>query len=580
MSKLSNIDYWQRRYLQIKAKEIRNTEAYERALQPELNGLFRDLNKEMEGWYVRYANNNGISKEDAAKILAGIHTKHWQLTLKEFEKKAKAGGHTQELNNEYYRSRVARLQALEQQMKQHTARFAGNEANHMRDALAEQYDDTYMRTTFNTQVQKAKLTADFARFNEAQLKIAVSQPWGKDGKDFSKRIWKNYQEELPSYLMDSVMRGTFLGWSPQRISTQMHARFQDVKRNNIHRLVVSEMGHVASEATAKSYEENEIEQYEYMATLESHTCAVCAKLDGQIFKLSDRKPGINYPLIHAQCRCDTVPYIKGLPDVQQRWMRDSETGKGKLIKNMKFDEWKQYVNGDKPMPKVTTVKPKAKKNFISDDIKATLGASAATRLNGKINDSPKIMQQVWMKYADQMAFEQYDNKSQSVFNPNTKKVRMNKKNFEGKAPGHKPDDVFFHEFGHMIDWTASGRRLPLSATPIYGLADVMEADYRKYKADDRIHPDVKGADSYKEWGDVSDMIAGATGGKKSLGFGHGGRYWRVDGMQETEAFAEMTSATINNPESLEHIKQIFPNGYKLYLQMLQDIIDNGPTIGG
>ena len=354
MASLSNIDYWQRRYLQVKAKEIRDTEVYERALQPELNGLFRDLNSEMEGWYIRYANNNSISKEEAAKILNSVHTKHWQLTLKQFEEKAKAGGHTQELNNEYYRSRVARLQALEEQMKQHTARFAGNETGHMRNALAEQYDDTYMRTTFNTQIQTAKLTADFAKFNETQLKIAVSQPWGKDGKDFSKRIWKNYQEELPSYLMDAVMRGTFLGWSPQRITTQMHARFQDVKRNNIHRLVVSEMGHAASEATAKSYEENEIEEYEYMATLESHTCAICAKLDGEIFKVSDRKPGINYPLIHARCRCDTVPYIKDLPDVQQRWARDSETGKGKLIKNMKFDEWKKQVESGKPFPEVTS----------------------------------------------------------------------------------------------------------------------------------------------------------------------------------------------------------------------------------
>lgn len=462
-------------------------------------------------------------------------------------------------------------------MKQHTAQFASNETNHMRDALAKQYDDTYMRTTFNTQIQTAKLTADFAKFNEAQLKIAVSQPWGKDGKDFSKRIWKNYQEELPSYLMDSVMRGTFLGWSPQRISTQMHARFQDVKRNNIHRLVVSEMGHVASEATAKSYEENEIEEYEYMATLESHTCTVCAKLDGQIFKVSDRKPGINYPLIHARCRCDTVPHIKGLPDIQQRWMRDPETGKGKLIKNMKFDEWKQYVNGDKPMPEVTTVKPKATKQLINSSLKETLGLTAAERLNNKLNKAPELIQTVWSKYADQMGIEQFDDKVNSVYNPATRKVRINRQNFEGKEYGHKADDVLFHELGHMIDGVSSGRQSPLSATPIYDFGYTLDEDYQAYKAKPKQLPSKM---DMAEWGDVSDMVNAATRGKKSYGFGHGVKYWYRPNMQETEAFAEMTSAIINNPESLKHIQEIFPKSYAIYLQMLKDIATGSPIVGG
>ncbi|RRK09381.1 hypothetical protein D1831_13070 [Lactiplantibacillus garii] len=57
------------------------------------------------------------------------------------------------------------------------------------------------------------------------------------------------------------------------------------------------MGHVQEEATAKSYDESDIDVYEYMATLESHTCDVYGRLDGPHFAVKDRKPGINYPLI-------------------------------------------------------------------------------------------------------------------------------------------------------------------------------------------------------------------------------------------------------------------------------------------
>lgn len=343
------LSYWERRHLQTKAKEIKSTEAYEKALQPELNGLYRELHAEMEKWYVRYANTKGIDKDEAKKAMAGINTKHWQLTLKQFEARAKSGGYQDQLDAEYFRSRVARLQDLEQQLRQLTQAFANHRTKVMRDALANQYDDTYMRTTYNIQAQSGVFTANFAHFSEAQLWMAVSQPWGKDGKDFSKRIWKDYQQELPSYLMDTVLRGTVLGWSPQKVTQMFHARFQDVKRNDIHRLVVSEMGHVAEEAAFQSYEENEIEQYEYMATLESHTCTTCAALDGKVFKVSERIVGVNYPLIHARCRCTTVPYIEDLPDVTERWSRDPETGKGKMIKDVKFNEWKQMVIREREM---------------------------------------------------------------------------------------------------------------------------------------------------------------------------------------------------------------------------------------
>lgn len=297
----------------------------------------------MEYWITRYANNQAIDKDAARKLLRNVNTKHWELTLKQFEAKAKSGGYESELDAEYFRSRVARLQDLEKQLKFHTREFANQQVVDMQQELTKQCDDTYMRTTFNIQMQTAAITANFARFNEQQLKVAVSKPWAPDGKDFSQRIWKNYTEELPSFLMDAVLRGTLLGYGPQRISKMFYARFQDVKRNDIHRLVISEMAHVAEEATAMSYEENHVERYKYMATLESHTCGVCGKLDYEIFDFADRKPGVNYPLIHPRCRCTTSPWVEEPIEGDMRWMRDPATGKGKRIRTVKFDEWKKLM---------------------------------------------------------------------------------------------------------------------------------------------------------------------------------------------------------------------------------------------
>lgn len=103
------------------------------------------------------------------------------------------------------------------------------------------------------------------------------------------------------------------------------------------------MGHAAEEATAQFYKDSDIEQYQYLATLESHTCDQCAHLDERIFNVKDKREGINYPLIHPYCRCTTVPYDKDLPDIETRWSRDPETGKGIYVSGMSFNQWKQTV---------------------------------------------------------------------------------------------------------------------------------------------------------------------------------------------------------------------------------------------
>lgn len=343
---MTSLSYWEKRYLRIKAQELQNVADYEHNLKSRLSSLESELEQEANVWYSKYADNHDIDPETAKQLLKAVGSTDWTMTLAEFKRKAIKGGYTKELDSEYFKSRIARLQDLEVQLKEISSRFASDETDSLSNRLTDQFQETYMTTIFNTQVQQAKLTSDFASFNEDQIKYIVNQPWHKE--DFSKRVWKNYRDVIPNQLVDVMLRGTFMGYSPQRITKMLKQKFEGIRRDKIHRLVITEMGHAAEQATAKAYEESGIEEYKYMATLESHTCDVCGRLDGEIFKLSDKKEGTNYPLIHPRCRCTTVPYIDDLPDVKERWMRDPETGKGKIIKNMSFDEWKKkYSNGSK-----------------------------------------------------------------------------------------------------------------------------------------------------------------------------------------------------------------------------------------
>ena len=344
--RMTKLGYWDKRYLRIKAQELENVANYESNLKPRLSSLEYELEQEANTWYSKYASNHDIDVDTAKQLLKTVGSTNWKMTLAEFRRKAIKGGYTKELDSEYFKSRIARLQDLEEQLKEISSRFASDETDSLSNRLTNQFQETYMTTIFNTQVQQNKLTSNFAQFNEDQVKYIVNQPWHKE--DFSKRVWKNYRDELPGQLVDVMLRGTFMGYSPERITKMFQQRFEGIRRHQIHRLVITEMGHIAEQATSKAYEESGIEEYEYMATLESHTCEVCARLDGKIFKMSEKREGINYPLIHPHCRCTTVPHIEDLPDVKERWMRDPETDKGKIINNMSFDEWKnKYANGNK-----------------------------------------------------------------------------------------------------------------------------------------------------------------------------------------------------------------------------------------
>lgn len=242
---------------------------------------------------------------------------------------------------EYYKSRIFRLQQLHEQMVEFSKKYGIAEQLRMQKGLAKQYQNSYYLDAYNKYRATGQLDIKLNHFNEQQLENIVYRPW--KGSDFSKRIWKEYTEVLPDELTDALLRGTLFGYSPSKVVRMIRDRFQKVSERDLHRLVITEMGHAAEEATAQFYKDSDIEQYQYLATLESHTCDQCAHLDERIFNVKDKKEGINYPLIHPYCRCTTVPYDKDLPDIETRWSRDPKTGKGTYVGDMSFNKWKKVI---------------------------------------------------------------------------------------------------------------------------------------------------------------------------------------------------------------------------------------------
>jgi hypothetical protein len=161
----------------------------------------------------------------------------------------------------------------------------------------------------------------------------------------------------------------------------------------------------------------------------------------------------------------------------------------------------------------------------------------------------------------------------------------------------------YHEFGHNIDDIASRRRgnylgladdFQSERHEGYTLTDMLRregkervnrvwaelkkeaiaaggkaSDVRKFRAYDEIELELN-RKSVLSTVDVSDMWCGITNEVVRPHYGHKKAYWKTITVGK-EAFAEMFSATIMNPESLEQIKYYFPKSYEIFEEIISEL---------
>lgn len=341
---MSDRDYWTKRYLDLKIRGERSSILFEQQTLDVIDQINTQLNREIISWYKRYAKSDKTDFTTAAQILKKAHSSDWRMTLEEFRRLAIAGDKTTQLDLQYFESQVKRLELLQQQLQNMITPNVEPMQQALGSALETTYSDTYLHASYlNSAVTGAGMES-FATFNERAVKLAVNRPWAPDGKDFSRRLWENMVEQLPNILTQKVTEGLILGHSSKKMAHELSRADASFNETNIHRLIHAEMAHVVEEATGQSYEDTGVEKYRYLATLESRTCPVCGELDSQVFLLSERKPGVNYPIIHVWCRCTTVAVIDGWPPHGKRWSKDPVTGKKKLVDNISFNEWKKQFD--------------------------------------------------------------------------------------------------------------------------------------------------------------------------------------------------------------------------------------------
>lgn len=346
---MTNAEYWKQRFTQLEAAQNRKGATAYLEMEKQYKAAQNELEAQIARWYQRFADSNGISLAQAKQWLKGQDLAEFKWDVKEYIKYGKEnainGAWMQELENASSKFHISRLEALQIQTQNSLETMFTQQMGTMKKALSDVYASGYYHTAYTVQ-QGFGLGWDIAGLDQAQIEKVLSKPWAVDGYNFSTRIW-NSKTKLIGEVHNELSKNLLTGADPQKAIDSL-AKKMGTSKSNAGRLVMTEQAYFSSAAQKDCFNDLDVEEYEIVATLDSHTSDICRSLDGRVFKMSDYKPGVTAPPFHVYCRSTTAPHFKENFDAGERAARGADGKTYYVPDDVTYSEWKKaFVDGDK-----------------------------------------------------------------------------------------------------------------------------------------------------------------------------------------------------------------------------------------
>ncbi len=338
--------YWERRQVQDAFSYFQKAEDTADQIAKVYLKASRYLSLEADEIFERYQTKHRLSEAEARRL---INTLQDKTSLDELLQKLRNGDKDQskkdllsQLEAPAYQARLERLRQIQNQLDLIMRNVYQQEKNFSTSFYTDLANESYYRNIFNIQ-QRADAAFSFGHVSAKMIDRVINSRWS--GENYSDRIWKNTQA-LAQDLKEELLINLITGRTNREAADIIANKFGQ-GASNARRLVRTESNYVSTEMNFKAYEECEVEEYQYLATLDLKTSLVCRNLDGKIFPVKEKRIGLNCPPMHPWCRSTTISVIdRSLIDKMQRSALDPATGKRiKVPRSMSYWDWyDKYVN--------------------------------------------------------------------------------------------------------------------------------------------------------------------------------------------------------------------------------------------
>lgn len=340
-----NSEYWQQRFGQLENASHQEAMTVYSRIEESFYQAQKEIENKINSWYMRFANNNEITINEAKKLLNSNELKEFKWDVQEYIKY----GHENELNelwmkeleNASTKYHISRLEALKIQTQQTMEKLFGNELDEVDNLTKNSYINNYFHTMFEYQ-KGFNVGFNVTNIDQNKLSKIVNKPWAVDEKNFSERIWGN-KTKLINELHNELTKMCLTGKSPDESIKYLSKKFNTSKAQ-AGNLIMTENAYFSQLAQKDCFNALDVEKYEIVATLDSHTSEICKEQDGKVYDMKDYQTGITAPPFHNYCRSTTVPHFDDFDLEGERAARD-EDGKTYYVSDkMKYDDWyKKYV---------------------------------------------------------------------------------------------------------------------------------------------------------------------------------------------------------------------------------------------
>ena len=339
-------EYWSKRFELLELSQLNKGAKYYAELEKQYLKACSDVQKEVEAWYARFADENGITLQDASRRLNSKELEEFRWNVQEYIEKGRtlniSDKWKHELENASAKFHVTRLESLKLQMQNHVEVLYGNEADEVTSLMRKMYEDGYYHTAY--EIQKGYgIGYSLMKLDTNTIEKVINKPWAADGSNFSSRIWKS-KNQLVNELHNGLTQAIIQGKNSYQVTEQIAKRF-NVGKAQAGRLVATESAFFSSASRKDCFKELGVEEFQIVATLDNRTSEICQSLDGQHFPMSKYEIGVTAPPFHPNCRTVTIPYFDDEFTIgETRAARDAGGKTYEVPGDMTYKEWKkQYI---------------------------------------------------------------------------------------------------------------------------------------------------------------------------------------------------------------------------------------------
>lgn len=366
MTNIKNIKYWEMREARNMYKNMQLAEDCAKELSVIYSKAAIYTAKQIEGIFNRFASKHHLTRDEAINLLSEADGKDFEKLLEAYKNKTGAQKREvlAELEAPAYKNRMKRLDDIDKSINRLINAVASKERDAIDKTMRKVYESSYHHAVYEA-ARMSGLDLQTGPIDEGALETILKKKWS--GQNYSERVWNNTQK-VADALKEELMIGALTGKTEKEMTDSINEQFLS-GRNKARRLVRTESSYIHNEAHFQAYKDYGIEEYRFVATLDLRTSQICRERDGSVYRVNDKKIGVNAPPMHPWCRSTTIMNLddETMHDLE-RFARDPVTGERmKVPADETYKEWYQRMVEKHGAEAINTA-GKSTKNYSSNKV--------------------------------------------------------------------------------------------------------------------------------------------------------------------------------------------------------------------